>query len=88
MLDVRTNILLDKARYNAVMELARLRGVSFGEYIRQAIDEQVGKEREQRDDIQKRREAAVLRIRALQKKIKPLPKGMAVRDLIEWGRKY
>lgn len=88
MLDIRTNILLDKARYEEAVQFARQHGVSFGEYVRQALDERVGKEREQRDDVQKRREAAVLRIRALQKKIKPLPKGVTIRDLIEWGRKY
>lgn len=82
MLDVRTNILLDKETYRLLATRAAEESTSIGHLIRIAI-EKVYKKRER--EIIKRRTKVIKEIRELQKKIKPT-RGIDYRELIEYGR--
>jgi len=82
MLDIRTNILLDKETHNLLINIASREKKSIGELIRSAIDA-VYKKRD--EDIIRKRTRVVEKIKALRKKMKPL-KGITYRELIEYGR--
>lgn len=82
MLDVRTNILIDRETHRLLTSLAYQEKTSIGALVRKAI-EQVYKNRDK--EIIKRRMKVVKEIFKLQKKIKPT-KGIDYRELIEYGR--
>lgn len=82
MLDVRTNILLDKETHRLLSSIAKSEKTSMGELIRKAIE----KEYKKRDEeIIKKRMSAYKAILRLRKKFKPLGK-ITYRELIDYGR--
>lgn len=82
MLDVRTNILLDRQTHDLLTSIASSEKKSIGELIRSAIDA-IYKKRDK--EIIRKRTKAVQEIIALRKKMKPL-KGISFRELINYGR--
>lgn len=85
MLDIRTNILFDKETYQLLVSRAKIEKKSIGELVRKAVKKTY---RESAKDIIRQRTEAFNEIMALRKKIKPLPKNVKIKDLINWGRKY
>lgn len=82
MLDVRTNILLDKETHQLLSSIAKSENTSMGELIRKAIEKEYKKNE---DEIIRKRMFAYKAILRLRKKFKPLGK-ITYRQLIEYGR--
>lgn len=85
MLDVRTNILLDKERYSLLLQHAKRSNTSIGELIRRAIDE---KYKNSDKEIIRRRTEAFNKIMEIRKRTKLLPKNYDYKKLINWKRRY
>lgn len=85
MLDVRTNILFDRETYKMLAAKAKMEKKSIGALIRTAVEKVYKKNNE--EEI-KRRTEVVKEIMEMRKKMKPLPKNVKIKDLINWGRKY
>ncbi len=86
MLNKRTNILLDDEIYAFIADQAKRQNISMGAYIRQIARKEQNSLEE--DRLVEQRTESFRAIKRLRARIKPLPKGVTIRDLIEDGRKY
>lgn len=80
MLNKRTNILFDTESWEQLEYVAKKRGVSHGEVVRDAVRKTFEEER-----IQDRRQKAIGDIRKIRKQIKG---HTDYKELINYGRKY